>query len=195
MAVTYTNRKGVTYYLCRGLTKTGRPRHYFAREPRDEPVDEAPVGFAITESVNGVVSLVKDRPSRILPLEVAAVQRAVRQHPQARTYRVDVTHDRIDIYQRQGEGIQVLANELLSMGLRPRMTRAQMDDYDDRHAHYKPVLRFILDDAEQRIYHVQRWCYLGRIDDWIDTFKTGLIADLAPDVIPVLGTDDFYELW
>jgi len=42
---------------------------------------------------------------------------------------------------------------------------------------------------------VQRWCYLGSIDHWIDTCKRGLIADLAPDVVPVLGTDDFYELW
>ena len=174
-AITHTNRKGVTYYLGRGQTKTDRPRYYFAREPRDEPVEEVPAGFTVAESVNGVVSLVKERLSRILPLEAAMVQRAVRQHPKARNYRVDVKQNRIDIHERQGEDIRsALADELLSMGLRSRMTRAQMDDDDDRHARYKPVLRFILDDAERRTYRVQRWCHRGRIDDWIDTFKTTL---------------------
>ncbi len=88
-----------------------------------------------------------------MPLEAA--QQAVRQHPQARTYRVDVTQDRIDIYERHGEGIQALADELLSMGPRPRMARAQMDG-NDRHPHYKPAPRFILNDAEQRTYHMQQ---------------------------------------
>lgn len=70
MPVTYTNRKGVTYYLCRGVTKTGKPRYYFAREIKGEPVDEIPEGFTISESVNAVVSLVRDHPSQILPNEI-----------------------------------------------------------------------------------------------------------------------------
>jgi hypothetical protein len=40
VSVTYTNRKGRTYYLCQGTTKTGKPRYYFAREPKDELLDE-----------------------------------------------------------------------------------------------------------------------------------------------------------
>src|SRR5947207_1438331 len=31
MPVSYTNRKGVTYTLYRGQTKTGKPRYYFGR--------------------------------------------------------------------------------------------------------------------------------------------------------------------
>lgn len=60
MPVTYTNRKGLTYYLCRGTTKTGKPRYYFAREVKDEPLEEIPAGYKIKESVNRIVSLVKD---------------------------------------------------------------------------------------------------------------------------------------
>ena len=33
MRITHTNRKGVTFYLGRGVTKTGKPRYFFAREP------------------------------------------------------------------------------------------------------------------------------------------------------------------
>ena len=57
MNVTYTNRKGYTYYLCRGTTKTGKPRYYFAREPKGDPVEQIPEGYEIRESVNGILVL------------------------------------------------------------------------------------------------------------------------------------------
>jgi hypothetical protein len=90
MPITYTNRKGITYYLCRGSTKTGRERHYFARKARGEPVEELPAGFVISESVNGVVSLIRDRPSGIWPTEVALIERTLKRHPQAMMYRIQV---------------------------------------------------------------------------------------------------------
>jgi hypothetical protein len=70
MPVTYTNRKGVTYTLCRGATSTGKPRYYFAREPKGEVVEEIPEGFKISESVNGTVSLARDRPAQVRPIDV-----------------------------------------------------------------------------------------------------------------------------
>src|SRR6266700_6328090 len=102
MSISYTNRKGVTYTLYRGQTKTGKPRYYFGRadQSQGEPVTELPPGFTISESVNGVVSLVKDRPSPIQPEEEVAVEAAVQQHPEARRYRVAVKNDRIEIYER-----------------------------------------------------------------------------------------------
>ena len=59
MAVTYTNRKDTTYFLCRGVTKTGKTRYFFAREPQNESVEKVPEEYEISESVNGVISLVK----------------------------------------------------------------------------------------------------------------------------------------
>ena len=78
MPITHTKRKGVTFYLGRGVTKTGKPRCSFAREPdKGEPVEAIPEGYEIIESVNGVVSLAKVRPILIRPEELALVQAAV----------------------------------------------------------------------------------------------------------------------
>src|SRR4051812_15085232 len=66
MPITYTNRRGMTFYLCQSTTKTGKPRYYFAREPRGSPVEQVPEGFRISEGANGLVSLERDRPSQIL---------------------------------------------------------------------------------------------------------------------------------
>src|SRR5206468_9930674 len=96
MPLSYTNRKGVTYTLYRGQTRTGKPRYYFGRPGQGQgvPVTELPPGFTISESVNGVVSLVKDRPALIQPEEAAAVEVAVQQQPEARRYRVAVKGNR-----------------------------------------------------------------------------------------------------
>jgi len=195
MPITYTNRKGMTYYLCRSVTKTGKPRYYFAREPKGEPVEQIPEGFKIGESVNGLVFLAKDRPAQIWPEEVAVVEAAVGRHPKSHKYRVNVKHNRIEVYEQVGpdadELIAAWGQQVLSIsGLADRI-RAERE----RHAQFTPVLRFILANAERRTFRVERWCYLGSIDDWIDVGPMGPLDRLARQLIPKLGTERFFELF
>ena len=197
MPISYTNRKGLTYTLYRGQTKTGKPRYYFGRagQGQGEPVTEIPPGFSISESVNSVVSLVKDRPSLIQPEEVAAIEAAVQQHPEARRYRVAVKHDRIEVYERIGPDYDTLLGELHMAHLSSPSLAERLHALEDRHARYEPVLRFILLDPKQRRFGAQRMCYLGSIDGWLELGQTGPVAKLARALIPTLGTDQFYELW
>lgn len=73
-AVTYRNRKGVRFTLCRVQRQSGAMSYVFCREPRGEPVDRIPEGYAISESVNGVVSLRKPRPIFLTREEVDNVR-------------------------------------------------------------------------------------------------------------------------
>jgi hypothetical protein len=195
MPITHTNRKDVAYQLCRGSTKSGKVRYYFAREPRDAPVEELPDGYSIRESVNGVVSLARDTPTRLLPAEVAAVAAAVRRHPHADRYRVDVRRDRIDIYERTGADAAELAAALGLAGVELRGMIEHLRAEMERHARYAPVLRFTLMDEANRTCRVERWCYLGSIDDWITLMPTGPAEELARRLVPALGTDEFFELF
>ncbi len=197
MPVNYTNRKGLTYTLFRGQTRTGKPRYYFARvgQGQGEQVTELPPGFTISESVNGVVSLVKDRPSPIQPEEVAAIEAAVQQHPEARHYRVAVKQDRIEIYEQVGPDYSTLLGELHMVNLSRSDLSERLRTMEERHARYTPVLRFILLDATQRWFSAQRMCYRGSIDGWLELGQTGPVAQLARALIPTLGTDQFFELW
>jgi hypothetical protein len=200
MAVSYTNRKGLTYTLYRGQTRTGKPRYYFGRtgQGQGELVTELPAGYTISESVNGVVPLVKDRPSLIQPEEVAAIEAAVQQHPEARRYRVAIKHDRIEVYEYVGPDYQALLDELQTSGLPslgdPGLAK-RLQAREERYARYTPVLRFILLDPGQRRFGAQRMCYLGSIDGWLELGQTGPVAQLARALVPALGTDQFYELW
>lgn len=195
MSISYTNRKGISYYLCRGVTKTGKPRYYFARKPRDEPVEQLPEGYTIDESVNGVVSLTKIRPSPILPNEVAAVEAELRRHPRAHRYRLDVKQDRLIVHGRSSPDIEETLAMLRLPIAPPRERIDELRADMDRRARFTPVLRFILIDPARRTFRTERMCYLGSIDDWIDVFPSGEIEHLAREVLPRLGTDEFFDLW
>lgn len=196
MSVTHTNRKGVTFYLCRGITKTGKPRYFFARGPdKGEPVEPIPEGYEIIESVNGVVSLAKARPILIRPEELALVQATVAAHPKARNYRVDVKGERIVVYEREGADPDLVVRDISgSMGLPVAVVAARMRETFDRGARFSPVLRFILADEAKRMFYVERWCYLGSIDDWVDIRAAGRLSRLVKQTVPKLGTDAFFEL-
>ena len=198
MPVSYTNRKGATYTLYRGQTRTGKPRYYFGRPGQDqgEPVAEIPPGYAINESVNGVVSLAKGRPALIQPEEVAAVEAEVQRHPEAHRYRVVVKGNRIEIYEQVGPDYNELVSQLRIPSLSRPGLAEELRALEERHAHYTPVLRFTLLDPKQRRFGSERMCYLGSIDGWLELHgQTGPVAKLAHALIPTLGTDAFFELW
>src|SRR3989440_1276461 len=198
MPVNYTNRKGQTYTLYQGQTRSGKPRYYFGRagQGQGEPVTEIPPGYSIIESVNGVVSLAKDRPSLIQPEEVAAVEAAVQRHPEAHRYRVAAKQNRIEVYERVGPDYETVVSELRIPGLlRPGLSR-ELRDLEERHARYEPVLRFNLLDPAERRFRVGRMCVRGRIDGGVGLkLQKGPGGGGGRGARPPLGTDQFFELW
>ncbi|MEK9164578.1 MAG: hypothetical protein AAB342_04400 [Chloroflexota bacterium] len=198
MPITYTNRKGRTYYLRQGVTKTGKPRYYFTAKAEGNPVDKIPEGYTIQESVNGIVSLAKDRPMLILEKETDAVNLAVKKHPKAKNYRVSVKSDRIEIYEHVGPN----ATDLFAAFFKeegfpiPDANMAKRLQEEERvYGQFTPVMRFILTDEKNRRFRAQRMCYLGSIDDWIDIAYNETVAKLVSRLIPTLGTEEFFELF
>jgi hypothetical protein len=66
-----------------------------------------------------------------------------------------------------------------------------------RYRNYMKVMRFTLDDEEDRTFRVQRWCFKGSIDDWIDlwmTGGTGTLSELDERYCHHVGRESFFEL-
>jgi hypothetical protein len=80
------------------------------------------------------------------------------------------------------------------MGLLSRSKEDDLRAILARDAQFTPVLRFILEDEETRVYRAERWCYSGSIDGWL-FITTGPVEQLARRMIPTLGTDEFFELF
>jgi hypothetical protein len=195
MPVTYTNRKGHTYVLCQGTTKNGKPRYYFAREAKDEALEQIPEGYRISESVNGIVSLVKDQPQLIYPEEVAILEAALKRHPKGRNYRVSAKRDQILIYERIGPDAEEISAIFGKFSIFPekKMTKSLQERLDQT-ARFTPVMRFVLVDEEKRTYIAERWCYLGSIDDWVGVDSPDKLEALVRRLAPKLGTEAFFDL-
>ena len=178
MPISYINHRGVTFYLCQGVTKTGKPRFYFARKPQGQPVEAIPEGYEITESVNGVVSLAKIKPVLIRPEEEQLVRDAVARHKKAHNYRVAAKGASITVYERAGADPDEVAREMARfMGLPLRNATAEVRDQFDQHARFSGVLRFTLEDAEQRTFSTERWSWTATLTlGWKSPFPGHLIV-------------------
>ena len=198
MAVTYTNRKGTTYSLCRGVTKTGKTRYFFSREPVNEPVEKVPEGYEISESVNGIVSLAKVRPALLMETEILTVKHALENHPRARLYRVDVKARQITVHEYAGTDPREVVQEFSErFGLRgfSKDRLAKFEAETLAQGQFSPVMRFTLIDDRKRRFKAERMCYLGSIDDWIVLAFDKSIEELALAMIPALGSEEFFELF
>jgi len=199
MPITYTNRKGTTYTLCMGKTKTGKPRYFFSREPKDEVLDQLPAGYKITESINGIVSCTSDRPGKILADELVVVEQILSHHPSAAQYRLNVRPDRIEVHEATIQDIADVFGSLTGRGDGfPDFSPAVVQRFRERQirkAQYSPVMQFILVDDVQRLFGAQRWCYRSSVDGWLRVDHADKLAALAARLIPRLGTETFFDLF
>jgi hypothetical protein len=168
-------------------------RYVFARQPHGEPVADLPPGYRISESVNGVVSLVKDAPAAIRPEEVGVVDAAVRRHPRAHLYRVAVQGERVEVHEQDGPDADDLTALSDRFGLDRAHTQQAVREHLERWARYSPILRFRLADAARRTFAAERRSYLGSGDAWLALAATGSLEELARRLVPTLGTEQFFE--
>lgn len=197
MPITHTNRKGITYTLCLGTTKTGKPRYSFARQPRGEPVERLPEGCEIRESANGVVSLARVQAPVLQEAEIALVQAALKAHPLRESYRLEAKGRSITLYEDDSGSPDDLISDLEAVfGLSPIQVsafRRQLAGGRKARAHYSPVMRLTLRDDAERTFKGERMGYRGR-GGWVEVAWSQPLKKLVDGMIWTLGTDDFFEL-
>jgi hypothetical protein len=198
MPITYTNRKGVTFYLCQGVTRTGTVRYFFAREPKGQAIEQIPPGYVISESVNGVVSLVAEKPPSILSSEIELVQSVLQQHPKSGNYRVAVKGKEIVIHERVGPDPADLMAALSRAGLfradASRQKQAgEIAEELGRNGRFTPALQFILVNEDKRSFCVECWRHFNGTNRWLPMGKIEKLENLARHWIPRLGTHAFFE--
>jgi hypothetical protein len=155
---------------------------------------QIPQGYEIRESVNGVVSLTKMRRREISYGEISAVMAAVRMHPNASRYRVDTKSSEITIYESIGPHCLELAVEL-GLSKLCQSTLRRIEERERSSGQFSPMMRFILTDKHRRLFTAQRMCFLSGRDDWIYLQYDKPIGKLARQLVPALGTDQFFELF
>ena len=183
MPVTHVNRSGDIYYLHAGTTRTGKPRYWFSKQAEGDLVESIPKGYEVYENPDSQVFLRKTRPAVITPFEVAVVERGLKRFASGQNCLVDV----------QGEHIVVYHAERLALDL----DRFGFRELPPRYSRYDKVMRFTLTDEDTRTFKVQRWCFRGSIDRWIDLWEwrsKGPLSNLVEEFCPHIGRESFFKL-
>jgi len=194
VGVEYTNRKGDVYYLHGGKTRTGRPRYFFSRKLSDAPVDAVPAGFEIYESPEaGLVYMRKAKAVAIAPFEREMVCDGIRRHAGLEHFLVDAQEDSLTVYLPTAtEDVQAMLAKGLPF-ISPKKVRAAADRIIRRSPHVK-MMRFVLVDEDERLFHVERWCFLGGIDNWIFLDGPANLEKLVRKYVKHLGAESFFDL-
>ncbi|NUM34039.1 MAG: hypothetical protein HUU50_05825 [Candidatus Brocadiae bacterium] len=189
----YKNRKGDTYYLHQGETKTGKLRYYFSREQSAVSVD-IPDGYEIYENPNAQVFLRKKLPKVITESELAIVSQGVREY--AQRFKVEIKKNTIVVFQPNQSltGFEEILSRIPLLNLFEYQKKEAMEIFD-RSTTYSPIMRFVLVDEETREFRVERWCFRGSIDDWICLAVSQDLSRLVKQYCQHLGKDSFYDLF
>ena len=191
MTVTHTNRKGKTYYLHQGTTKTGKPKYFFALRDKGELVEDVPSDYEIYETPNAQVFLRRKRPSIITDEEIAIVEAGMRQYCRVKDFIIDVKKNTIIIF-TPDQDVDFLVD---SLSFLPGARSDKAQAIRQIALSYSPMLQFVLMDKAKREFEVRRYCFLGSIDDWIDIGKTGSLSELVETYVQHLGEESYFELY
>jgi hypothetical protein len=192
MTVTYTNRRGKTYYyLHLGKTSKGNPQFYFSLQAEGDLADAVPPGYEIYENPNSQVFL-RRPPARIITAEEEAiVVTGMQRYCRLERFIVDVKKNAILIY-TPDESIDSLVDFFEDIyGLR----RAKVQEVVERALSYSPTLQFILVDKSNRRFKTQRYSFRSSIDGWITIGGVDTLPKLVRTYLKHLGEDSFYELY
>ena len=197
MAIEYQNRFGDTYFLQAGKTKTGKPKYYFGKKKTGEPVDTIPAGYEIRENPdNAQVTLRKVRPTENSPMEKDQLCNGIRERTNLTHFIVDADGDSLVVYvpdmlQREAENLVARLGAI--MGRVPSSVGSIAAQFVTR-SRYSPMMRFTLTDPDERLFCLERWCFLGSIDNWLPLAGPTPLSILIEKYVEHLGQESFYEL-
>jgi hypothetical protein len=190
--ITHTNAKGKTSYLHQGTTKTGKPKYHFSMQSEGTLAESIPVGFEIYENPNAQVFLRRIPPKIITEEERQVVEDGMRKYAEVPDYKIDVKGNAIVVYTAD-QDIETLMDLFKDRYPTPEAHTLLMTLLRQG-IHYSPMLQFLLEDTQRRLFTAQRYCFRGAIDDWID-MGYGPLTTLVKQYVPHLGQESYYELF
>jgi hypothetical protein len=190
LSVKYKNRKGKVYFLYKKQTKNGKESFYFSMKNEGKACTSIPEGYEIYEHPNAQVFLRKITEKIISDEELNIVDNGMKNYSTLKSYKIDVRKNTIQIY-TPNQDVNALEDILSSISPLPEIKKQAINDVIT----YSPDMQFILIEKENRIFMAQRYCYLGRINDWINIGAPDSLSNLVKKYITHLGKESFFDLY
>ncbi len=187
MSIEHKARSGKTYYLHVTPGPNGKAKHFFSTKPEASLAQAIPDGYEIFENVNAQVFLIRKITPLIRDDEISLIQFALKKHAEEWKYKAEIKKNMIVIHEA--------CQEYDWLHLLPHWgDKSKLEQIKIQNTNYMPIMRFVLEDKESRIFRAERYCFKGSIDDWIFVGLPNKLNVLARKLVKHLGQESFYEL-
>jgi hypothetical protein len=197
MPVTHTNRRGETYHLLQGLTKTGKPKYHVSRKTGPNTVDAIPDGYELFENpVDAIVHVRKIRPTSILPEELDETKGIIRRVTGKTIFYVLCEGAALIVYwpDRDPEVASQMFSTIFGAALPGSSSdAATIDPGVMMFLRTTAVLKFVLSNEKKRTFAAERMCFRGE-GFWLPCSKSMALATLVESLSRHLGQESFYEI-
>jgi hypothetical protein len=141
--------------------------------------------------VTGTLPLRRIPPKVITDEERQVVEDGMRKYAGVKDYKIDIKGKTIVVY-TPNQSVEEFAQ--LLKGVNPFIGGTKVREFFARSVQYSPMLQFILEDAQRRLFTAQRYCFIGSVDDWID-IGHGPLTILVKTYVQHLGKEPYFELF
>ena len=189
MAVTHTNRKGDTYHLTR--RKGSRTQYVFSKKDLyGEAVDSIPNGYEVFEHPNGQVFLRRQIISEVPDADYRVIEQYMREHFRDELYILERKRREVVIHFADEEPEHLL-NMVTAFNAQARPDK--LEKLRRELLRYSPMMR-ISYDSRAGEYTLERYCFLGGIDDWMHLENSTSVKKLVAKYCKHLGEESFFDL-
>jgi hypothetical protein len=193
-AFKHVNRHGDAYFLQCKTGADGKAKYSFARKLSGSPAKNLPDGYEVRENPESAqVTLRKVKPTLIRADEKQLLEAMIRGQKPKLLFIVDAEDRSLVVYTSDMDA-DVRVNMLSHIFPMNAQTACGMRDNMIANATYAKMMRFTLIDIEKRLFNMDRWCFMGSIDDWYFIEGERPLATLAEKYVRHLGEESFFEL-
>lgn len=191
----HTNRRGTSYFLHCGLTKTGKPRYFVARAVGPGALSAMPADHEFCENVNGIVSVRRrlDPHGLVSEADLALAHRELARHRHLVRHVADKRKDEILIYEPLGFPSEREMSQMREIYGEYMGSSAKWLEAMEARAQYAPVMKFSACSVRPGEYVAYRRLYSGE-GGWL-LLSTGTIETLLRAYLPSVATERFFELY
>jgi len=182
MEISFKNIKGENYFIKTKLTKKGNKSYYMTRKGDSECLKEIPEGYEVFEKYDSGMMFIRKRKKEEYTMnEIEIIETELKANKSVYKYKLDISGKLIKIY--TVERNMNTENDSMSRMFGPE-TILSFKRFEER-------MRI---NRNKNEFELSRYCYRGRIDDWIIIDYDEDLKEIVKNNIKHLGKESYYNL-
>lgn len=191
MSISFSNVKEKKYFIKKKLTKKGNTTYYMTKKEDEECLDKIPEGYEVFEKYDSGMMFIRKVKDRLFDEnEIKIIESELKKNETVLDFRLDIHGDTIKIYTVEDDPFTDSKKDDGSF-----LSRFRNDNMIHLLRRFEERMKIKIEKEEgEKIYVFERFCYRGRIDDWITIAYDDELKLLAKEYLPHLGKESYFNL-